>query len=167
MALYDPAGMATAGKFPVHILSTLASADLSAVTVAELTAGTQIDTALTSVSYGEDQSTRDRKMLSDTVAEQIGGQRTQTIDLGTIAAMDPQSTDALTTLLAKDSVVYIVARPGIASGTAPAAAQKVWVTRATVGTRVPSEITTDDGNEFGWNATFNKVNTNFAAVISA
>ena len=99
MALYDPAGMATAGKIPVHILPALTSLDLSAVTVAEMTAGTQVDTAMTSFNSTSDQSTRDRKMLSDTVAEQIGGQITRSLDMGTLAAMDPQSTDALKTLL--------------------------------------------------------------------
>jgi len=166
MALYDPAGMSTAGKIPVYILPALASTDLSAVTVAEMGAGTQVDTAMTSLTYGAEQATRDRKMLSDTVAEQIGGQRTHSIDLGTLAAMDPQGTDALKTLLVEDAVVYIVALPGLASATAPAAAQKAWITRATVGTVVPAGITPDDGNEFGWNVTFNKVTNNFEAAVS-
>jgi len=167
MALYDPAGLATAGKFPVHILSTLASLDLSAVTVAELTAGTQVDTALTSFKSTSDQSTRDRKMLSDTVAEQIGGQITRSLDMGTIAAMDPQNADELKTLLVEGATLYIVARPGLGTGVAPAAAQKCWIWKATVGTIDPAEITTDDGSEFGWNVTWTKVTRNLDAVISA
>lgn len=166
MALYDPAGMSTAGKIPVYILPALASTDLSAVTVAEMGAGTQVDTAMTSLSSTSEQATRERKMLSDTVAEQIGGQITRSLDMGTMAAMDPQATDALKTLLVEGDELFVVALPGLASSTAPAAAQKAWIWKATVGTVDPAEITSEDGNEFGWNVTWTKVTRNLDAAVS-
>lgn len=146
--VYNPAGVATAGKSMIGVCTAIA--DIQAPKLAELQAGTVFECATESFGLGVSAATVSRRKLCDTVAKKQRG-NVEYEDMTLQITIDPQATAiSLLDIFAPGARVFLFHRPGIAHTTPLAAtAQKVQVIEAVVLTRRLDDVTVDDGQEYG------------------
>lgn len=131
---YDPrlAAINVAANSTINLLPALASADMSAVTLAEWNAGTTVQCAIREFDLAGSVATGTEQFLCDAEEMETTGATKWTVAPLVIQTGDPQAANALLDALTPGTTRYIVRRLGIAHATAGAVGQKVTTIRVQV-----------------------------------
>lgn len=143
---YSPDGMETAGNSRIVVIPTVANID--AITVAEFNSGTAIECAIERFGPTIDVAMREVRKLCDKRSREIPGNRKVSIEDIEFELGDPQAENKLVTLLAEDSTVVLVHRPGIDHRDPAAAAQKYQAIRGMVASLRLAPLSTDEGDTY-------------------
>lgn len=147
--VYDPEGVEILGNIKVGIAPAVA--DITAPTLAELQAGVEITCAIDTFAISGTRATTEKFVLCNTSPKIRLGRRTFDDVTLTPDIIDPQDdADTLLAACPEGGIVYLWARPGVASDDALAADQMVQVAKCRVLSRNIAEATTDDGAVFQW-----------------
>lgn len=144
---YDPAGVNTAGKSQIGVVTAIA--DIEKPTLTELSAGTAFECAIESFGLTISASSTSRKKLCDLVATKTPG-NSEYDDLEfSFVLDDPQAaTQPLLDKFTTGSTVYLYHRPGEDHDTAIATGDMVQVIKGKVMKRQLDQVTTDEGQEY-------------------
>lgn len=112
--------------------------DINAPKLSELTTGVGIECSINTFNGTSSTDSETVDWLCDPVSEQLPGSTTHTID-DLVIKTTGQADSTLVTALKIGDIVYFWRRDGIATSTAPAAAQMVWVWKAQVTSIDPLE----------------------------
>ncbi|MDU5867876.1 MAG: hypothetical protein E6Z41_05300 [Cutibacterium avidum] len=160
VSVYNPEGIETIENSKVMIVPSIAKLD--AATVTELNAGTAITCALKSFETSSDASESEDKRICRRNASKRPGPVTYGISDTDIVITDPQKEDKLIAGLEPGSHWIVVEFPAIEPEADVAAGQKYYAWKATVKTKTPGKLTTDDGEMFtmniGWSVSDRTLN---------
>lgn len=160
VSVYNPEGIETIENSKLMIVPSIAKLD--AATVAEMKAGTEITCALKSFETSSDASESEDKRICRRAASKRPGPVTFGISDTDIIITDPQKDDKLIAGLEPGSHWFVVEFPAVKPGADIVADQKYYAWKATVKTKTPGKLTTDDGEMFtmniGWSVSERTLN---------
>lgn len=165
LTTFAPDDTYTAGNTVINVMPAVAN--ITSPTLTEWNAGTVIQCATEAFEPSLDTKTNTRKKLCDKESVEIPGTATFSISDITIVSDNPQGEAPYPAIFVPGATVFIGVRPGMDHASAAAAAQKVWVFEAQFQDLVPTKITTDEGEAFGWTLKFLARDHTYKAALVA